>query len=236
MNGSNMGGPAGMPMMNNGAAGGGPQAHPGNDSRTRLNTYIYEYFLKNEQWDCARAILSCDLQLQVNSNSVKNSPGRRRDENGNPVNGADDHMDGDVKGEGGIKRPDDLPAPDIPEIGDSTFLYDWWCLFWDMYGAQRNKSDSRPQTLQYLNHTQVCRCNYAILLWLTYVATISYETRAAAADAAPDASWTGPAVPAYDDEAAAAERHGSAKRYSAKGYAEQTKCVSDKSDQHICFN
>lgn len=159
MNGSNMGGPANLPLMNNGAAGGGPQAHTGNDSRTRLNTYIYEYFLKNEQWDCARAMLSCDLQLQVNSNSVKNSPGRRRDENGNLVNGADDHMESDVKGEGGIKRPDDLPAPDIPEIGDSTFLYDWWCLFWDMYGAQRNKSDSRPQTLQYLNHTQVRRGN-----------------------------------------------------------------------------
>lgn len=145
----------GMPMMNNGLPPGvnaGPRPVPLNDNqnRSQLNTYIYEYFLRNEMYDCARAIINSEQPINV----MKNSPGRRRD--GNPLdNGVSpDGMDGDLKDED-TKRPADLPLPNIPEeCPESCFLYEWWCLFWDMFNAQRGKGDSR-NVLQYAAITQV---------------------------------------------------------------------------------
>jgi hypothetical protein len=153
-----MGGPVGggMAMMNNGLPGGGQRAAPVTDNhqqRSRLNTYIYEYFLRNEMWDCARAIISSDQPINV----IKSSPGRRRDANGNMVdNGVSpEGVDGDSKDDVDSKRPDDLPAPNLPkECSESCFLYDWWCLFWDMFNAQRGKGNSHS-VLQYVTHTQV---------------------------------------------------------------------------------
>lgn len=156
-----MGGPVGgPPMMNNGATGGPQQggaqrqlqAHQ--DNRLLLNTYIYEYFLRYGMFDCARAILNSDAQIKVQ----KDSPGGRRDENGNLLgNGlGDDHMDTDSKEEMDQKRPDDLPAPQIPTpLPDSCFLYEWFCLFWDMLNAQKGKG-SNGQVAQYVQHAQVC--------------------------------------------------------------------------------
>ncbi len=149
-----MGGPVGggIPVMNNGAPGGGiRQPMPVNDNqRSQLNTYIYEYFLRNDMYDCARSLLNSNQPMKV----IKDSPGRRRDDNGS--NGAgDEGGDGDSKDDIDSKRPEDLPAPDVPrECPESCFLYEWWCLFWDMFNAQRGKGDSR-NVMQYVNHTQV---------------------------------------------------------------------------------
>lgn len=152
-----MGGPVGggMPMMNNGLPGGSRPA-PVNDNqqRSQLNTYIYEYFLRNEMYDCARAIIQSEQPI----NLKPNSPGRRRDANGNPLDSgvSPDGMDGDSKDDIDSKLPDDLPAPNLPkEAPESCFLYEWWCLFWDMFNAQRGKGDSR-NVLQYASITQVC--------------------------------------------------------------------------------
>jgi hypothetical protein len=148
-----MGGPVGgMPMMNNGVPGGSVRpSMPINDNqRQQLNTYIYEYFLRNGMFDCARSLLNSEQPIKV----IKDSPGRRRDDNGNGA--GDDGGDGDSKDDLDSKRPDDLPAPDVPrECSESCFLYEWWCLFWDMFNAQRGKGDGR-NVLQYVNHTQVC--------------------------------------------------------------------------------
>ncbi|PMD65837.1 uncharacterized protein K444DRAFT_624384 [Hyaloscypha bicolor E] len=141
-----MGGPVGggMPMMNNGAAGVRPPM-PANDNRSQLNTYIYEYFLRNGMYDCARSLLNSDQPMNV----IKDSPGRRRDENG-----GDEGADGDSKDDIDSKRPADLPDPNLPkECPESCFLYEWWCLFWDMFNAQRGKGDGR-NVLQYVTHTQ----------------------------------------------------------------------------------
>jgi hypothetical protein len=150
-----MGGPVGggMPMMNNGLPATGSRAIPVNDNqqKSQLNTYIYEYFLRNEMYECARAIISSDQPINV----LKNSP-RRRDANGNPLDngiGSDDMEDS--KDDIDSKRPDDLPPPNLPtECPESCFLYEWWCLFWDMFNAQRGKGDAR-NVLQYANITQV---------------------------------------------------------------------------------
>jgi len=145
-----MGGPVGggMPMMNNGAPGGLRPQMPVNDSqRSQLNTYIYDYFLRHGMYDCARSLYQSDPTMKL----IKESPGRRRDDNGN----GEDGEDGDSKDGLDSKRPDDLPRSDVPrECPESCFLYEWWCLFWDMFNAQRGKGESR-NVLQYVNHTTV---------------------------------------------------------------------------------
>lgn len=157
------GGPVGgapMPMMNNGAVN--PQAAAAtaarqqqiNDNqRSVLNTYIYEYFLRYGMYDCARSLLSSDQQVNVN----KEGANRRRDENGNLINGmGDDPMDTDSKDDLDNKHPDDLPQPKLPmPASDTSFLYEWFCLFWDIYNAQRAKAGNGTIN-QYVAHTQVC--------------------------------------------------------------------------------
>lgn len=64
-------------------------------------------------------------------------------------------VDGDSKDDLDSKRPDDLPRSDVPrECPESCFLYEWWCLFWDMFNAQRGKGEGR-NVLNYVNHTNV---------------------------------------------------------------------------------
>jgi hypothetical protein len=88
-------------------------------------------------------------------NVIKDSPGRRRDNDSNMGNGAGDDGDGDSKDDLDSKRPADLPDPNLPkECPESCFLYEWWCLFWDMFNAQRGKGETR-NVLQYVNHTNV---------------------------------------------------------------------------------
>ncbi|KLU83704.1 hypothetical protein MAPG_02755 [Magnaporthiopsis poae ATCC 64411] len=145
-----MGGPVGapMPIMNNGNA---PPLGPQKNSRTLLNTYIYEYFLRFEMYDCARAVLNSDPQL-----NVKKDKREIRDENGNiTTNGlGDDPMDTDSKDDIDGKRPEDLPAPSLPTSQtDSCFLHEWFCIFWDILNAQKGHSTS-AQVKQYVGHTQ----------------------------------------------------------------------------------
>ncbi|KAF6839014.1 SOM1 protein [Colletotrichum plurivorum] len=155
-----MGGPVGapVPMMNNGAVVAaqvpGPRQMPvpTESQRTLLNTYIYEYFLRNQMFDCARSLVNGDHQINV----TKDGSNRRRDENGNLLgNGlGDDPMDTDSKDDIDAKLPDDLPAPKLPmPASESSFLYEWFCLFWDIFNAQRTKGGSGPVN-QYVSHTQ----------------------------------------------------------------------------------
>ena len=154
-----MGGPVGapVPMMNNGGmppqvAGQRPVAM-GSDQRTLLNTYIYEYFLRNNMHECARQMLNSDHPL----NLQKDGHNRRRDENGNPIgNGlGDDPMDTDSKDDVDAKLPEDLPVPRLPmPAAETSFLYEWFCLFWDIFHAQRTKGGTGPIN-QYVSHTQV---------------------------------------------------------------------------------
>jgi hypothetical protein len=173
-----MGGPVGggMPMMNNGGAPGGGlrQQMPANDNqRSQLNTYIYDYFLRHGMYDCARALLSSDATMKV----IKESPGRNND----------DGEDGDSKDDIDSKRPDDLPRSDVPrECPESCFLYEWWCLFWDMFNAQRGKGEGR-NVLNYVNHTNVSDYAIKLLSKTNYLpGTIADETRTATTDAARD--------------------------------------------------
>lgn len=152
-----MGGPVGAPMgmMNNGVVmppGGARQAPSPEQNRGLLNTYIYEYFLRYEMFDCARAILNSGQPVRT----IDKSAGGRRDENGNLGNGLDgDAMDTDSKDDIDSKRPEDLPVPLVTNaVPESCFLVDWFSMFWEMFNAQKVKGGSGPIS-QYVNHTQV---------------------------------------------------------------------------------
>lgn len=150
------GGPVGgVPMINNGSTA------PRNDGNVtnipenminNLNTYIYDYFLKRGYHDCARALVQDDSVKLNTEPAIKTSPGNRRDGDINGVEG--DAMMTDGKDGDKLKVPDDLPRPSLPHESHSSFLLDWFSLFWDFFWAQRNKGN-RNDVRQYLHHTQV---------------------------------------------------------------------------------
>ena len=174
-------------------------------------------------YDCARSLLNSDQPMNV----IKDSPGRRRDENG-----GDEGADGDSKDDIDTKRPADLPDPNLPkECPESCFLYEWWCLFWDMFNAQRGKGDGR-NVLQYVTHTQVRK----LMVFIVRVklrpskGTVAAETRNAASNAArPQGRHaTTSGIPtSYDDEGSSSEQHEPEpeQRTATKGYPKQQKCV-----------
>ncbi|KAF3924200.1 hypothetical protein ABW21_db0201603 [Orbilia brochopaga] len=71
------------------------------------------------------------------------------------INGIDDPMDSDRKDDGeGSERGADLPLPKVPQDSSGgSFLYDWWSLFWDIFGARTGKSVSGP-AITYVNQVQ----------------------------------------------------------------------------------
>jgi hypothetical protein len=154
----NMGGAVGaaaMPnAMNNVMQGNAAPKQDMDKSRTVLNTYIYDYFLREGMFDSARAMLQSDHAINCDH---KDSPGRQ---NGSAA--GDDAMDTDNKDDVNPKRPADLPTPNLPVVSDNCFLFEWFCLFWDMLNAQRNKGIPTPIMSQYMNHTQVSMANTAI--------------------------------------------------------------------------
>ena len=148
MNGMN---PAAMAAMSNGQAqaaaaaaaaiGGGPPRGPSDPDREaemkmKLNTYIYDYMIKNEQWDVARALHGSSMP-----HSTVNKAAARR------PNGIDDGS-GDVDSKDGIeaKKPADLPlAGDVPpSTSDNSFLLDWFAIFWDIFLAPRHAAKGKP--------------------------------------------------------------------------------------------
>ena len=129
------GGPVdGTPIMGN-------MPHPkrmNTDPREQLNTYIYDYFLRNEHYQAARSMLESGLKMstgQPQKPSPKNRP-----------NGVDSMDTGD-----------DLPVPQLPQnqMAENSFLLDWWVQFWDIYQATKNRGNGPSKGAQYIAHTRV---------------------------------------------------------------------------------
>lgn len=138
----------GMPMMNNGANGATPR--PGNeeeepDYEARLNTYIYDYFVKTQRFECAKAILNDGMPLRT----LQKRPN-------SDVNGAG-NMHVDNKDDLESKISDELPPAAVPtDPQGASFLLEWFGLFWDVYFAhQRRSPPASQQAMQYVQRTQV---------------------------------------------------------------------------------
>jgi hypothetical protein len=113
-------------------------AHPatkriGADNAEQLNTYIYDYFLRNGHLGLARAMLEADLKVVLEQRSPNNK-----------TNGIES-----------LESKEDFPPAQIPRSHpcDNSFLLDWWSQFWDMWTA--NRGNSNKHTAQYIQHTRV---------------------------------------------------------------------------------
>ena len=136
-----VGAATGMPPSMKGDMGpmGGAQIK---DPRDDLPTYIYDFFLKSGKLDLASTILKSDLGVKVKPRG-KTSPGS--------VNGVDDGMDAK---ENMRKMPDaDLPATQL--LPDSSFLQEWWTVFWDIWAVGKGQMKQNPMASQYVNQRQV---------------------------------------------------------------------------------
>lgn len=151
-----VGGTAGMMMNTTPMAGQTPQTNR-DELIKRFNTYIYDYFIKFDQIECAKALVSHQLPMSLDP-PVKTSPGRRRD---GEVNGIDpDSMDTDSKDD--YKYPEDMPRPHVPpQCPQSAFIFEWWSLFNDMFTASRKKDNNTPVGA-YINQSQVRTTNLEV--------------------------------------------------------------------------
>lgn len=124
----------GTPIMGN-------MAHPKRiptDPREQLNTYIYDYFLRNKHYQAARAMLDSPEMKMSTGQPHKPSPNTR-------PNGADS-----------MNQDDDFPAPQLPanQMADNSFLLDWWVQFWDIYQATKARGGGPSKGAQYIQHTR----------------------------------------------------------------------------------
>lgn len=136
----------GMPMMNSGANGATPRPEneeEHNNYERILNTYIYDYFVKNHHFDCAKAMLN-------NGMPVATADKHRGDD----VNG---NMHSDTKDDRDSKIPEDLPLAAVPSDSQGAcFLFDWFGLFWDVFFASQKKAPpASADAMQYVARTQV---------------------------------------------------------------------------------
>jgi hypothetical protein len=171
MNMNNMG-MGGAPGMEHGA---NPRSNGNSifDGRQMLNTYIYDYFCKNNMFECANALLKApDSDVQVDPN-FRPSPSRRQQKHENDgMNGMDDEsMDGDGQRQGDdgeeAKSTKDLPPAKVPTGLNGSFLLEWWCCFMDIYFARSKMSGSTVAANAYVNQTQVSNSERRLGLRLT---------------------------------------------------------------------
>ena len=151
MAGMNPGTPAmgGMPTMSDGTNGMQLRQPDGSEEinyESRLNSYIYGYFMERQMWEPARAL--------KNSGAGFEPPLQADGE----MNGADEKPD--TKDGIAFKRPDDLPRnPEAKDGNSRSFLLGWFELFWDVFWAQKKNPLATPMTANYVQLTQVIDCN-----------------------------------------------------------------------------
>ncbi|KAH3907230.1 hypothetical protein HBI56_183640 [Parastagonospora nodorum] len=112
---------------------------PSTDPREQLNTYIYDYLLRNDHYQAARAMLESGLKMATGP-PQKYSPKNR-------VNG-DSMMEPEPACE--------MPAPQLPQnqMAENSFLLDWWVQFWDIYQATKNRGNGPTKGSQYVSYTR----------------------------------------------------------------------------------
>ena len=170
------------------------------DMKVKLNTYIYDYLLRNEQWDVARALHKSSMPTNVQTGGKAGGPaaGGARRPNGMDADAMDEGKD-DVD----AKRPADLPLPNNlgPGTVDNSFLFDWFSIFWDIFLAprvQRSKAGN-PAASQFIEQTRV-RSWFFLLAGLVALCHRAHRQRSTDV-------WTASVEPAPRAVSDAAERH-----------------------------
>ena len=142
----------------------GPMAmqDPNKDPRIKLNTFIYDYFLKIRQPDLASEMLKKNNDLGImTKNRTKTSP------SGRDVNGINDAMDSEPKDDI-AKRIETMPLADLgtEQLPHESFLQDWFGTFWDVWWATKpggGPNGTNTAALQYLSTNVSTK---SILRWI----------------------------------------------------------------------
>lgn len=143
------GGAAAMMMNSASMAGQAPIPTTREDMVKRFNTYIYDYFIKSDHIECAKALVHNQIPMFL-EDAAKTSPNRRRD---GEVNGIEpDSMDTDSKDE--FKYPEGMPRPRMTGPPQTAFIFEWFSLFQEMFMASRRKNDASPIGT-YISQSQV---------------------------------------------------------------------------------
>ena len=150
MNGINAGNPVGAAMagMKNAANGATPRPVPdqlNSEYKVKLNTYIYDYFLRNGEGQVARALMNSE-QMTIATKPLAQG-----------ANGLDGGVDSESKSRLiATAKEVDVPLPDLvgEESSDNSFLLDWFTLFWEIFLAPRNRGKN-PHAVQYMDHSRV---------------------------------------------------------------------------------
>lgn len=138
MNMPSMGGPVGGGMaglqMNTGSPSGQNIDISPQNTIKKLNTAIYDYLLRNGQYEIARSFKD---KMPIETRNLKDEQ----------ANGLDEALD-ETRDQGIIKRPDGLPLPGT--LLDGPILQDWWCQFWEIWHAQRGRGQKNG-LMQYVS-------------------------------------------------------------------------------------
>lgn len=189
----NMGmGGVGTPSGAEGAAGGPSGGSVQNSQERRLlNVYIYDYFLKHDMLDCAKAMLKTQSDVAVQDRQ------QDRTKHEGHMNGVDDPMDtgDDSRNENyeDTKSVRDLPAANVPtKSGQTTgggFLLEWWYCFMDIYFARSGSGGGGSMASRSLIQQ---------VIWVSEVSGIGADgclaTDTASSDRADDGGRTRPAA------------------------------------------
>jgi hypothetical protein len=133
-----------------GSSGVSPQGHkedgqepwqsiplPG-DVKTRLNTYIYEYFLKAGAYQCARALVS---NKELSLDLVDPEKQKRTEALGRLLEKEQQFAERELSTQ--HSSTETLQRPNLPTVvPGGSFLEEWWLLFWDMFIKQRRHTGS----------------------------------------------------------------------------------------------
>lgn len=129
---------------------------PEGKERQLLHTYIYDYFLKNNMFDCAHSMIKSSEADVSYEGHFRRSPRQKHegemngiDEDAMETGDGSNQRDGDEE----PKTIKDLPVPKVPAESGS-FLFDWWCCFMDVFYA-RNKAPASVAAQTYVQQTQV---------------------------------------------------------------------------------
>ena len=150
MNMAGMGGPVGGPQMNVGTPNSSADTSAG--SITHLNTAIYDYLLRSQQFDLARTF---HIKMEIQTRGDGKSPNQR----GQQANGVEDHMDIDSKDMVINGKPNDLPLPAI----EADFMKDWWCQFWEIWHGHRKPKGAPQNTQAYISAQRAAMSGRAMM-------------------------------------------------------------------------
>lgn len=136
------------------------------DDQRLLNTYIYDYLVKQSYGESALA-----FRKEVDIPTISDKELKRRQESSDAADGTlttalpssptqkastTEKPNGTEKPEPGASSESSpkLEHIDIPIDIDGSFLAEWWAIFWDMFAARQGRPSS-SQAACFIAHNQV---------------------------------------------------------------------------------